>query len=139
MSQYAQDPEVKESLDAWLYLKDKTVNTLDQCFKLMGRQPIQTTSRLHDVFLEDFRKELNEIQAPLARGLYIRAKANQLMHLHIGEYAALTGMADLSGHYGVGDLIETCLADYLAFVRRTRRRIRDIVESEVAGKMKKAA
>lgn len=77
------------------------------------------------------------IDAPEA--LYIRAKADQLMHLHIGEYTALTAMADLSGHYGVGALLETCLADYLTFVERTRRRIRNIVESEIGGKMRKAA
>ena len=38
---------------------------------------------------------------------------------------ALIAAADLTGHYGVGVLLETCLADKLAFVERTRRLIRE--------------
>lgn len=129
MSKVVQDPDIKQSLDSWVFVQDKILNTLDQCFKLIGKQPVQPTGRLHDVFLEEFRRELNEIQAPAAKALYIAAKANQLMHIHIGEYVALTAMADLAGHYGVGTLIESCLADNLAFVERTRRRIRDLVQS----------
>ena len=42
----------------------------------------------------------------------------------IGEYVALIAAADLTGHDAVGVLLETCLADKLAFVERTRRLIR---------------
>ncbi|MCL5958341.1 MAG: ferritin-like domain-containing protein [Chloroflexi bacterium] len=137
MSQAAQDPDIKETLDSWVFLEDKTINTLDHCFKLIGKQPITPSSRLHEVFLEDFRRELNEIQQPLAKALYVASKASQLMHLHIGEYAALTAMADITGHYSVGALIESCLADNLAFVERARRRIRNVIE--MAAPMRKAA
>lgn len=131
MSKLAEDPDVKETLEQRVFLEDKILSTLDQCFKIIGKQPVQISSRLHDVFVEDFRNELKAIESPLAKGLYIRAKANQLMHMHIGEYVALTAMADISGHYGAGALIETCLADNLAFVERMRRRIRNLIESEV--------
>ena len=43
-------------------------------------------------------------------------KANHLNHLRIGEYVALIAAADMTGHYGVGVLVETCLAEELAFV-----------------------
>jgi hypothetical protein len=81
--------------------------------------------------MEDFRKELNEIQSPIARRLYVLAKANHLTHLRIGEYVALTAAADISGHFGVGVLLESCLADKLAFVERNRRLLRSIVEAKV--------
>jgi hypothetical protein len=45
---------------------------------------------------------------------------------------ALVAAADASGHYGVGVLLESCLADKLAFVERTRRLIRQVVEVRVA-------
>jgi len=45
---------------------------------------------------------------------------------------ALTAAADLAGHHGVGVLLESCLADKLAFVERTRRVIRNLVETKVA-------
>jgi hypothetical protein len=37
---------------------------------------------------------------------------------------ALIAMADVTGHFGVGVLLESCLADKVAFVERTRRLIR---------------
>ena len=93
---------------------------------------MKLTGRLQEIFAEDFRKELNEIQSPVARRLFILAKLTHLTHLRIGEYVVLTGAADLAGHYGVGVLLESCLADKLAFVERTRRLIRNIVEAKVA-------
>ena len=83
-------------------------------------------------FVEDFRKQLDEIQGPVARHVFILAKVNHLTHLRVGEYVALVATADLAGHYGVGVLLESCLADKLAFVERNRRLIRHIVEAKVA-------
>ena len=137
LSKNAEDPDIKETLDTWAFLKDKTVSTLDQCFSLINKQPVQTTGRLHDVFIEDYRRELNEIQNPKAKALYIASKFSQMMHLQIGEYVGLTAMADLTGNYGVGALVETCLADYTAYSERIHRRIRHLVEA--AGTMRKAA
>ena len=44
----------------------------------------------------------------------------------------LTAVADLTGNWGVGVLLEACLADELAFVERTRRLIRNIAEAKIA-------
>ena len=94
-------------------------------------QPAKLSGRLHDVFVEDFRKELAEIQSPAAKHLFILAKAIHLIHLRVAEYVALIAAADVTGHYGVGVLLESCLADKLAFVERTRRLIRKVVEAKV--------
>jgi Uncharacterized protein conserved in bacteria len=131
ISQLAQDPDVKEALEARALISDQTVAKLDRCFELIGQKPVQATGRLQEVFLEDFRRELTEIQSPAAKRLYILAKANHLTHIRIGEYIALTAAADITGHYAVGVLLESCLADKLAFVERTRRLIRNIVEAKV--------
>ena len=131
ISQLAQDPDVKESLEARALISEQAVAKLDRCFEIIGQKPVQVTGRLQEVFMEDFRKELNEIQSPVARRLYVLAKANHLTHLRIGEYVALTAAADISGHFGVGVLLESCLADKLAFVERNRRLLRSIVEAKV--------
>jgi len=52
------------------------------------------------------------------------------MHMRIAEYVVLTAMADVSGHLGVGVLLESCLADKLAFVERARRLIRHAIETK---------
>jgi ferritin-like metal-binding protein YciE len=135
ISKIAEDPDVKEALEARAFVSEKVLATLDQCFKLLGEQPTQVSSRLHDIFVEDFRKELAEIQNPAAKHLFILMKAIHLTHLRIAEYAALVAAADVTGHYGVGVLLESCLADKLAFVERTRRLIRNVIQAKVAKKM----
>jgi len=130
--QLAQDPEIKEALDARAFISEKSLEKLDRCFEIIGEQPVKLTGRLQEMFVDDFRKELNEIQGPIARHLFILAKVNHLTHLRIGEYVALVAAADLVGHHGVGVLLESCLADKLAFVERNRRLIHHIIESRIA-------
>jgi ferritin-like metal-binding protein YciE len=125
----AQDPNIKEALQSRAFLQQKDLGSLDRCFQLIGEKPVALDGRLHEVFMEDFRREVAEIQGPAAKALFILIKANHLMHLHIAEYVALIAMADVSGHLGVGVLLESCLADKLAFVERTRRLIRHAIES----------
>jgi ferritin-like metal-binding protein YciE len=132
IGQLAQDPEVKEALEARAFVSEKTLEKLDQCFKIIGEQPVKLTGRLEEIFVEDFRKQLNEIESPAARRLFILAKLVHLTHLRIGEYVALVAAADLAGHHGVGVLLESCLADKMAFVERTRRLIRNVVAERVA-------
>jgi ferritin-like metal-binding protein YciE len=135
INQVVQNPDVKEALEARAFVSQRTLEKLDQCFKLIGEQPVKLNGRLMEVFAEDFRKELAEIESPVAKHLYILAKANHLTHLRIGEYVALIAAADMTGHYGVGVLLETCLAEKLAFVERTRRLIKNLIEHKVATKL----
>jgi len=132
LSGLAQDPDVKEALEARVFVSGDILKRLDECFRLIGAQPAKLEGRLHDVFVEDFRRELAEIQSPEAKRLFILVKANHLMHLRMGEYVALIAAADMTNHYGVGVLLETCLADKLAFVERTRRLIRERIQQKVA-------
>jgi hypothetical protein len=69
--------------------------------------PVKLTGRLHDVFVEDFRKELAEIQSPGGQTPLILAKLNHLIHLRIAEYVTLIATADMTGHYAGGLLLET--------------------------------
>jgi len=131
LSQFAQDPDIKEALDARVFVSNKILNTLDECFKIAGEKPVKVSGRFHDVFVEEFRRELGEIQSPEARRIFILARANRLMHVRIGEYVAAIAAADLTGHYGVGVLLESCLADKLAFAERTRRLIREKLRREL--------
>lgn len=132
LGQLAQDPQIKEALDARAFVSTKTLATLDECFRILGEQPVSFSGRLQEVLLEDFRRELAEMQSPVARKLFVLMKLNHVAHIRIGEYTALTAAADAAGHYGVGLLLETCLADKLAFVERTRRLIRNAIEAKMA-------
>ena len=84
ISQAAQSPEIKEALDARIFVKDKILSTLDEVFRLIGEQPVKSGGRLLDVFVEDFRRELAEIQSPEARRLFVLVKAGQLAHIRLG-------------------------------------------------------
>lgn len=140
--QAAQRPDVKEALEARVFISENILARLDQCFKIIGEQPMKPSARLQglqETFLEDFRKELAEIESPVARHLFILAKANHLMHLRLAEYEALIETADVTGHYAVGVLLASCLADKLAFAERTRQLVRHIVRTEVLEKLAQAA
>jgi ferritin-like metal-binding protein YciE len=129
----AQNQEVKEALQARAFLSQKTLATIDEAFRQIGQKPVNLTGRLHDIFVEDFRRELSEIQAPEAKLLFILAQAHQLIELRVAEYIAMIAAAEASGYYGVGILLESCLADLLAFTERAKHLIRHIVEVRVAG------
>jgi ferritin-like metal-binding protein YciE len=131
LSEAVDDPDIKEAIESRVFLRNQTLSTIDRCFKLIGEQPEKTSGRIQETFIEDFRREFGEIKGTLARTLFVAAKVNHLMHFRIAEYVVLVAMADVTGHYAVGSLLESCLADKLAFVERNRRRIRRFVESEM--------
>lgn len=134
-TQFAQNPDVKEALEARAFLSEKNLETLDKCFEIIGEQPVKLSGRLHDVFVEEFKKEFAEIQSPPAKALFVLAKATHLAHLRFAEYVVLIGAADVTGHFGVGVLLESVLADKLAFLERTRRLVRHIIEGKVAERL----
>lgn len=127
-SRITQNAEVKEALDARIFLSQRAVEKLDECFRLVGERPVKLGGRLHEVFDEDFRKELAEIESPIAKQIYVLAKASQWIHLRIGEYEALIVVAKMTGHCGIRVLLESCLVDNIAFAERARRLIRNIVK-----------
>jgi ferritin-like metal-binding protein YciE len=135
ISQMAQNPDVREALEARAFVTQRNLEALDQCFEIIGEQPIKLSGRLQEVFVEDFKRELAEIQSPAARHLYILAKATHLAHLRLAEYVALVAAADVTGHYGVGVLLESVLADKLAFLERDRRLVRHIIEGKIAERL----
>jgi len=134
LSEAAQNPEIQEALAARAFVSQQTLEKLDETFKMLGEKPVSVTGPLHDVFVEDFRRELAEIQSPEARRLFVLAKANHLSHMRTAEYATLVAASDVSGHHGVGVLLESCLADHLAFAERSRRLIHRLVEARIAAK-----
>jgi len=134
-TQNVQDPDVKEALEARIFVSQKILDTVDQAFKIIGEQPVKVSGRLFDAVTEEFRSELAEIQTPQVRNLYILAKANQVLHLRIAEYRSLVAAADLSGHFAFGVLLETCLADKLVFVERTHRLLQHLTATKMAEKI----
>ena len=138
LAQVAEDPDIKQALEARIFVSQKIAETLDQCFKLIGEQPAQlsaTRTRIYDALAEDFRKEVADIQDTKTRRFYILAKLNNLAHLRAAEYKTLIAAADVSGNYGVAALLETCLADKLALAERTQQWLRRAAETEISEKI----
>jgi ferritin-like metal-binding protein YciE len=132
IAELAEDRDIKQALDARVLVSNKILATLDEAFKLIGATPVKMSGRIYDAFVADFRRELAGIQTPEARRLFILAEASHLTHLRIGDYTALISAADVSGHYGAGVLLESCLADKIAHGERTRRLIREHLQSDTA-------
>lgn len=134
ISQVAQDPDIKEALESRAWISEKDLSAIDRCFELIGEKPVKLSGRVQEAFGEEFRRELAEITNPIARHFFVLTRASQLTFLRIAEFAALVAAADITGHYSVGVLLESCLADKLAFVERTRRIIGNVVAAKAAAK-----
>lgn len=135
LSDAAENPEVKEALNARAFVSDKDLDTIDECFRIIGAKPMEFSGRLEDALVEEFRSKLDQIESPEARHLFILAKASQLNHFRMGEYAVLIEAADAMEHYGVGLLLASCLSDKIAFTERTRHLIRKIIAGKMAMRM----
>ncbi len=134
LSDMAQMPEVKEALQARVFITHKMLATLDECFRLIGEKPMPSNVKLQQMMMEDFRKELAEIETPEARHLYILACFNTMLHFRIAEFTTLIAAADMTGNYGVGVLLESCLADKLALAERTKHVVRNMIKAKIAAK-----
>ena len=131
LGKVALEPEIKEALDAREFISSQILSKLDECFRLIDEKPVPRNQPLYDAFVQDFRSELKEIQSPLVRKIFVLSKASRLMHLRVGEYIALIAAADMLDRPAVGVLLESCLADKMAFVERTKRLIREHVREKV--------
>ena len=132
VGELAEDPQVKEALQARAFVTGKSLSKLDECFRILGEQPSKLNGRLQEALIEDFRREFGEIQGPVARRIFALVKLNHLAQFRASEYRALVAAADFVGHPGVSLLLETCLAERLAFVERTQRFLRNAVETKIA-------
>ena len=138
ISQAALDPDIREALEWRARISEKDLSPVDRCFELIGETPVKLSGRMQEAFVEDFRRELAEMQNPIAKHISVLAKASHLIHFRIAEYASLVAAADMTGHYAVGVLPESCLADKLAFVERTRRLIRNLVAAKLPANLASA-
>jgi ferritin-like metal-binding protein YciE len=132
IGKHAEDPDVKEAIEARALISKQILAKLDECFRIIGEKPGTSSGQLQETLLEDFRKEVAEIQGPVAKRLFVLAKLQHLARFRIAEYEVLVAAADLAGHHGVGVLLETCLADRLAFAERNRELIRRLAEARLA-------
>jgi hypothetical protein len=57
----AQNPEIKEVLETRSLIAQQTLARLDRCFSLVGEKPVKMSRTLQDTFVEDFRREVGEI------------------------------------------------------------------------------
>jgi len=134
LAKAAEDDEIKQALNARAFVRTTQLEKIDEVFRLIGKEPVELSGRIAEVFVEDFRRELAEIKSPAVKKIFVLAKIIHLAHWRVGEWKALVAAADYTGNYGVGVLLETCLADDLAFAERTRRILRKRAEAKVAAK-----
>jgi ferritin-like metal-binding protein YciE len=132
LAKFAETPEIKETLEARAFAKTSELAKVDEAFRLIGKTPVKLSGEIKDTFLEDFRREVAEFKGPVVKKVFVLAKAIHLAHWRAGEWMALVAAADFTGNYGVGALLETCLADELAFAERTRRMLRGLAEAKRA-------
>ena len=96
LTKVAEEPEIKEAIEARTFIAEKSLEKIDEAFRLINQKPVTLSGRLEEVFVEDFRREVAAIKAPLARRLFVLAKLIHLTHFRIGEYVMLVHAADMT-------------------------------------------
>jgi ferritin-like metal-binding protein YciE len=134
LGKLAENPDVETALNARAFVQTGTLAKIDEAFKLIGKTPVEFPGTLTEKMVENFREEVAEIKAPAIKRLFVLSKAIQIAHWRIGEWVALVAAADVTGNFGVGVLLETCLAEDLAFAERTRRILRKVAEERIAAR-----
>lgn len=134
LAKIAESDEIKETLNARAFVRNSQLEKIDEAFRLIGKTPVELTGKLQETFLEDFRNEVAELKSPIVKKIFVLSKVIHLAHWRVGQWTALVAAADFTGNYAVGVLLETCLADDLAFAERTRRMLRRMAETKLAAK-----
>lgn len=125
LSKVVQDKNIQDVLNVRTYLTKQDVSNIEECFRLLGKEPVKSESRFREVWLEDLRREVTEIQPPALKAIYAIQALQQIQQFHIARYAVLTLMANLAGYMGVATLLEHTMADKMAFVERANDLIRE--------------
>ena len=132
LAEAAQDPEIKEVLDARASITGNILSRLDECFKLIGEKPVPPDPKVREEFVEGFRKELAEIKAPLVRKLFVLSRAHRLLHLRIAEHEALIAASGMLAHPAVRLHLEAILAEKRAHAEALKRLIAERVREKIA-------
>ena len=72
-SKIAEEPEIKEAIEARAFVAQKSLDKIDEAFKLIKEKPVTLSGRTEEVFVEDFRRELAEIKLPVVSAAATRA------------------------------------------------------------------
>jgi len=128
----AQNARIKEALAARGLISSHNLGRLDECFKVMGEKPAPADPHGYELFIDELRQELEEIESPEARKMAVLDKASRLGQLHEAVYVASIEAADALGYPAVGLLLESCLADRRVFADRTKRLIRESATAKVS-------
>jgi len=139
MSQATEHEGVKEILDTRIFLTKQSISNIDECFRLLGKQPVPSAVRVDEVVLEEYRSGITEIQKPQLKALYTLHKARELMQVHIGAYKGLIAMAEFMGDIPISALLETNLAAKMVFIERTRELMLEIGRGVVTARMMRKA
>jgi len=135
LAKVVEKDEIAEALNARSFIRATELAKIDEAFRLIGKTPVELSGKIRDTFLENTREELATLSSPAVKKIFVLAKVIHLAHWRIGEWKALVAAADFTGHYAVGVLLESCLADDMAFAERTGRILRKLAKAKIASKM----
>jgi len=60
MSELAENPDVKDALEARARSADKNLEKLDECFEMIEEKPVKLNGRRHEVFVDDLKNSLRK-------------------------------------------------------------------------------
>src|SRR5215469_2965971 len=71
LARAAQNARIKEALEARVLISAQNLCRLDECFKLINEKPAEVSPHEHELFIQDLREELDQIESPDASKMFV--------------------------------------------------------------------
>lgn len=134
LSGQVQDPEIRDIVSVRAYFVKQDASNIEKCFQMLGRQPTKPNVQAYQTFVDNIRREADTIQHPGVKGLYVLSQIRSMQNWRIGEYTALSAMAEYAGYPAIAALLEHNLADTVDFVERSRERFREMARNALVSR-----
>ncbi len=111
MEQACQNPRIKQMLGDEIPETQQQIVRVQECFRLLGVQPMTVTSRAIDCVRQDAQQFMQQGASQTIADLFSLETSLKVDHYEIAAYTELVGMARALGETQVVSLLEDNLRD----------------------------
>ncbi len=106
LEQVCQNPQVKQTLSNHITETQRQVSRLQECFRLLGVQPMSVTCHAVDCMQQDFQSFMQQNPSRDVIDLFCLGAAGKTEHYEIASYTGLIDKARAMGQSQVVSLLE---------------------------------
>ncbi|MGE5619905.1 MAG: ferritin-like domain-containing protein [Sphingomonadaceae bacterium] len=111
LEQVCQNPQVKQLISSHITDTQRQSTRLEECFRMMGMQPMNVTCHAIDCMQQDFQSFMQQSPSQEIIDMFCLGAAGKSEHFEIATYKGLIEMARMLGETQVVSLLEDTLQE----------------------------